>query len=355
MTKKKLTGLLILLAVIAISFGYVFFSSNKPQEVSIDGLIGGEKIGLVQDEAFKKQVKKSHGLSLDYHKDGSFAMVQGQTEGYDYLWPSSQIALELFEKLGKKHISQDIVFNTPIVLYSRKAVVEALEKEKIVQNEDGVYFVDMSLLAELVAEGKSWKDIGLTALYGDILVDTTDPNESNSGNMFLGLLANSLNGGKVVKKADVEKIVPQIKTIYQKIGHMQTSSSDMFNQYLKQGIGAYPIIAGYENQLLEFSKEDPETFAALKDDLVILYPSPTVWSSHVYIALTDQGKVALEALKTKEVQTLAWKNHGFRTITAGTADPKEFDVQGVPKDIIKVMPMPDVDVMLELMQIIRED
>ena len=131
---------------------------------------------------------------------------------------------------------------------------------------------------------------------------------------------------------------------------MQSSSADMFNQFLKQGVGAYPIVAGYENQILELTRMEPDLFRQVRDDLVLLYPTPTVWSDHVYIALTENGKLGLDALLSKEVQAMAWKNHGFRTIVAGTADPSLFSVQGVPKDITGVMPMPSYDVMQTLMQ-----
>lgn len=355
MKKQKYIGLVLLLLVVVLAGAYMLFLGKKPKEVAITGLIGGEKIGLVENPMFEKQVKKEFGLTMDYHKDGSFAMVKGSTENYDYLWPSSHLALELFQKNGASYVSQDVVFNTPIVLYSRKPVVDALIKEGVAEKKEEIYYVDMGKLAEMVASGTKWSDIGLPELYGSVLVDTTDPNKSNSGNMFLGLLANSLNGGEVVRKDSLQDILPKVKAIYQKIGHMQSSSSDMFNQYMKQGLGAYPIIAGYENQLLEFSKQEPDVYSRIQSELVILYPRPTVWSSHVYIALTDQGKVGLEALKSKTVQELAWTDHGFRTITAGTADPGMFNVPGVPTDIVGVMPMPDIDTMLLLMDAIREE
>lgn len=333
----------------------MFFMSKKVPEVSIDGLLGGEKIGLYENTVFKEGIKKEKGLTMNYHKAGSYDMVKEDSSKYDYLFPSSQLALELFQKNGGKYKKQDIVFNTPIVLYTRKAVADVLAKEGILTDEGDIHYVDMTKLAKMVADGVKWKDIGLTQLYGQVLVDTTDPNKSNSGNMFLGLLANSLNNGEVVTKANIQDIKPKIKQIYQKIGHMQSSSSDMFNQFLKQGIGSFPIIAGYENQILELSKLQPDIYSQIKDDLVIMYPSPTVWSSHVFIALTEAGEKGLEALMTPKVQEIAWKEHGFRTIVSGTANPDEFKVSEIPDQITRVMPMPDIDVMLDLMKIIMED
>lgn len=155
-------------------------------------------------------------------------MVQGDIEGQDYLFPSSQLALELYQDLNRPLVADDIVLNTPIVLYSRRLVTNALEKEGVVTIRDGVHYVNMQMLAEMIVNRTSWADIGIPQLYGNVLVDTTDPNASNSGNMFLGLLANSLNNNQVVNENTVNDILPKIKDFYQAIGFMQTTSSDMF-------------------------------------------------------------------------------------------------------------------------------
>ena len=91
----------------------------------------------------------------------------------------------------------------------------------------------------------------------------------------------------------------------------------------------------------------------IKDDVVILYPEPTVWSSHVYIALTENGKVGLNALMDKDIQALAWKEHGFRTIVSGTENPEDFQVKGMANQVTKIMQMPSIEVMQELMEIIK--
>lgn len=351
--KEKKWGLIVLLLVIVGAGGYIYYQNQTPNDVSISGFIGGEKIPLVENEDFKQRAKKSYGLSMDYRKEGSLAMASVDTSDRDYLWPSSQLALELFRKNGGKDLQNEIVFNTPIVLYSRKIVVDALIDQGVVREENGVHFVDMTKLAGLMKDEKTWADIGLSQLYGPILVDTTDPNESNSGNMFLGLLANALNDNKPVTTASIDNVKEDITRIYNQIGYMQTSSIDMFNQFLRQGVGSFPIIAGYESQLLEFSKQEPDMYEQIRDDIIILYPEPTVWSSHVYIALTDKGKVGLNALMDKEIQTLAWKDHGFRTIVSGTENPDEFNVNGMADQVTKIMQMPNIDVMLELMEAIK--
>ena len=110
-------------------------------------------------------------------------------------------------------------------------------------------------------------------LYGSVSVGTTDPTKSNSGNMFAGLLANTLCGG-VADESNLPAILPRLQSIFQKLGYMESSSSDLFDQFLKTGMGAKPLIAGYENQLLEFAVENPDTWEQIKGDIVIMYPTP---------------------------------------------------------------------------------
>ena len=94
-------------------------------------------------------------------------------------------------------------------------------------------------------------------------------------------------------------------------------------------------------------------YKKIKDDIIMIYPKPTVYSSHVYIALTDNGKVGLDALKNEKVQALAWNEHGFRTVVAGSEDLETFDVDTMAKSIKQVMNMPRLDIMLDLMQAVK--
>ena len=78
----------------------------------------------------------------------------------------------------------------------------------------------------------------------------------------------------------------------------------------------------------------------------ILYPVPTVWSSHPFISLSAKGTKLMEALKDPEIQRVAWEQHGFRTGLAGIQnDPHRLLVQGIPESVTKVIPMPTPQVM----------
>lgn len=346
--KSKIIGIVILLAVIVAGGGYYFYQ-NQTAVTTLNGYLGGEKIGLVEDEEVQQILKKEYHIELQYARAGSLDMVTADQTGKNYLFPSSQTALEYYEDICGKPAADEIIFNTPIVLYTHKMVADALEDEGIVSVKDGVYYADMQKMTELILSGSSWQDIGLTQLYGSVSIDTTDPARSNSGNMFAALLANVLNEGKTVQEDEIDAILPQLKTIFSKLGYMETSSSDLFEQFLRMGVGAKPVIAGYENQLLEYAAENPKEYEKIKDDIIMIYPTPTVWSTHIYIALDEEGKQGIEALSDADIQRIAWEKHGFRTGSyTVSSDQDELAVSGVPREVTSVINMPEYRVMKKI-------
>ncbi|MGI6118083.1 MAG: hypothetical protein ACOYBC_06790 [Bilifractor sp.] len=341
--KSKIIGLCILIAAIAVGCVYYFGFANRPAAATIDGYLGGEKIGLFEDEEFTKILEKDYNLKIEYSKAGSLDMISADQSGRDYLFPSSQVALELYrEKYGNPKKSE-IIFNTPIVIYTHKEVVSALKKQNVVIDlGDGAQGLDLVKFLKLIQDGKKWSDIGLSQLYGSVTIATTDPVRSNSGNMFAGLVADVLSDGGVADEENIDEILPQLKSIFEKAGYMESSSSDLFNQFLRTGMGAKPMVAGYESQILEFAVENPDDWADLKDDIVMLYPVPTVWSSHPFIALDDNGAKAIDALLSEDIQKIAWEKHGFRTgVSSDAADTSAFDVSGIKPVVQSVVPMPD--------------
>jgi hypothetical protein len=313
----------------------------------VKGYIGGEKAGFLKDEEVQRVLHDRYGLAPDYARLGSIEMVRGSVAGQDFLWPSSQIALELFKERGGKFTKAEILLNSPIVLYAWQPVTDALIRAGIVRKlQESYYIVDFPKLIQMINAGKPWKEIGLPQLYGRVSLVCTDPTRSNSGNQFAGLLANMLNGGEVVDEASVKAVLPGVKRFFGRLGYMQQSSGDLFTQFLQQGIGSYPAIVGYEAQLIEFSLANPQYRDLLRKQITTLYPQPTVWSSHPLIALTPNGERLLAALQDPDLQRIAWERHGFRTGLLGVQnDPKALQVSGVPATIENVIPMPKPQVM----------
>jgi len=353
--RDKIIGIGILAVVVIAALLYQF-AFRGPKAVTLKGYVGGEKMAFLEDEEVGRILKKRYGIHLDYAKAGSIEMVKGEIkEDVDYLWPSSQVALELF-KLTRpgSMVKSEIIFNSPIVLYSWDMVTEALIKLGIVKKiDESYYIVDFPKMVNLILENKKWSDIGLPELYGRVQIISTDPSKSNSGNMYSGLLANIIHGD-VVNEQTLGRVLPKVKDVFLKLGYMEHSSSDLFEQYLRTGIGAKPVIAGYENQIIEFSLAYKDLWPRVKDKMRILYPVPTVWSSHPLIIIKPRAKPLIQALQDKDVQRIAWEKHGFRTGLIGVQnDPKVLKVVGIPESITKVIPMPSPAVMDRIIESIQ--
>jgi hypothetical protein len=328
----------------------------QPKKIeTLKGYVGGEKVGLLDDPQVQKILAEKYGLKLDYTRAGSFEMVDLANDSTDFLFPSSQSAIEyLRDKETVKAKKNQVVFSSPIVIYSWAEVADALVKRGIAKKVGDVYFItDMAAFVKLMEAGKTWADIGVPSLFGKVKVISTDPNKSNSGNQFAALLANVM-AGDVVDAATVPKVIPRLKALYDRLGYLDSSSGDLFSQYLRLGAGAYPMAAGYENQIIEFAASDPAQWKAVKNRLAILYPEQTVWSQHEVITLTDRAAPLIAAMQDPEIQRLAWLKHGFRTGVAGSASATASETAaGVPSSVTKVVPMPKYDVLRQLMNALQ--
>ena len=330
---KKFIGLVLLLAVVGAA-ALLTAQKSRTAPTVLRGFVGGEKSAFLADPEFQRLLKERYQIVLEADKRGSLEMVtESDTTGKDFLWPSSSVALALYKDSGKPLVASENVLNSPLVLYTWKKIAGTLTQKQL----------DFPKLIALSATGKSWKELGQPELYGKVVLYTTDPLKSSSGNLYAGLLRTVLGAGSTEK----------IKALYAAQGFQESSSDTLFTQYVSRGIGDKPIIVGYEAQLIDFARTSPTKYAAQKDQLRVLYPKPTIWSSHPILALTPSGKKLIAALQDPEIQRLAWERHGFRSATGATNDPKTCGVESVPATIESVVPVPDTKTMQELIAALR--
>ncbi|MGO7036718.1 hypothetical protein ACCT19_38830, partial [Rhizobium ruizarguesonis] len=82
-----------------------------------------------------------------------------------------------------------VVLNTPIVVYSWQPVVDGLMKAGLVTvTNEGHHQLDLKALLDAILAGSDWSKLGVNSLYGRARIVSTDPNRSNSGFMFAGLV-----------------------------------------------------------------------------------------------------------------------------------------------------------------------
>ena len=350
---------LVLLAVIAAAaiaatqfdIGRMLQRAAPREAVTVSIFYGGEKSALLANPKAAKIIKDRYRITLDATRAGSVEMVTTlDTTGKDCLWPSNSVAVEMAKSSGKSVISEETIFNSPIVFYAWSEVADALTKAgAVTAAPDGTLMADVNAIGAMIANGQRWKeDLGLN-IYGPFRVISTDPVKSNSGNIWAALLATSLNKGNVPTDAALQTLLPQLKAYFAAQGLMESSSGDLFEAFLKQGMGSRPIIVGYENQMVEFVTENARYADLIKSKIKVIYPEPTIFASHPLISLRPACKRLAEALVDPELQQIAWAEHGFRTGLIGVEnDPALIAVAKVPDTIALVVPMPSAKVMADI-------
>ena len=326
------------------------------QRVTLNCKIGSEKDDFLSNPKVQDILLKKYGLEVIYDKMGSVELVRlspAQRTNVDCLWPSNTSALEIFRIENPNSTAKDeIIFNSPIVLYTWAPVLDGMLQEGVFgQTSEGYYVADMTKLTELMkAPRPEWSDLNVSEGFFDgFQVVTSDPTRSNSGNMFYGLFLNMLNGGRIANQQALDEQFPIIEEYYDAQGMMEESSGILFDRYITQGMGAVPLMANYESLIIEFSVANKDALDRVQDTLRVVYPQPTVYSSHPLIALTEDGERLIEALRDEEIQRLAWEEHGFRTgLTGITNDPAVLDVAGIPAQVSSIINLPQPQAMLDM-------
>ncbi|HEX9449125.1 MAG TPA: hypothetical protein VF920_14140 [Dongiaceae bacterium] len=359
LTRRQL-GLGLLGGAIALTGGGLYLRDHnflmRPVPKQLFGFIGGEKKQLLANEKVKALLADTFGMALDARQAGSVEMVRESSllsQNPQFLWPSSDVMVELAKQANVKIQKAQVIVNSPIVIYSWEPVAQGLIKAGLVTQEQGNYYiVDTKRLLQAHIDSASWASVDVPALYGKLRILSTDPNRSNSGFMFAGLAADILNDD-VATGDSVNRDQDKLKTIFQRMGFMAPSSGKLFEDYLVGGMGAYPLVVGYESQLLEWSLADPARWDRVKKSggpqPVMLYPKPTVFSAHPLIATVPESLKLIDALQSDAFLNIAWNEHGFRG-PLGAVDTSTHADSGftIPAMLTAIAPMPDANVMLAL-------
>lgn len=294
----------------------------------------------------------------------NFSILSDGVTKYDALFTSDQRFYDYYKLQPNKELGESdrytvldggLTLNTPIVIYSWAKVVDALIKENIVTVTDDVYYItDMNKLINYILEGKKWSDIGLNNLYGTINIASTDPISSSPGATYYGLLLSILSEAQITDD-NIMNNLPKLKDFYTKSGYMNNTPADLFERYLKTGMGGEPMIVDYEKSMIDFANSTPDAFNQVKDEIRVLYPTPTIWNSHCFAVFTDAGAKLYEALNDKEIGQIAWERYGFRTgVTGGSYDVSGIGI-GVPSTITSTVTSLKMDTYNKLIDYLKEN
>jgi hypothetical protein len=319
--------------------------SEAAQEVRVHGLIGSEKEALFADPQVKA-VLASHHITVDVEKAGSRDIAHRfEPQHFDFGFPSGAPAAAALRAVAKPTETYS-PFYTPIVIASWRPIAQILVADHMVVERDGNYFVtDMPALLELMKRHARWKDLAGNTTFGTnkaVLLSSTDVRTSNSAAMYLSLASYIENGQSVIESQDeVDHVLPFMSELFMRQGFQESSSAAPFEDYLALGMGKTPMLVAYEAQMVAFWLAHPDR---LKDDMVILYPIPTVFSKHVLVPFNEKGMRLGEMLeRDSELQSLAHQ-YGFRT-GGNVRGPEVWAQHGIhtPETIVDVVDPPSYE------------
>jgi hypothetical protein len=360
---RRALGIGLVAASAAATGGYLYLR-NHPEIAGrfgearrLFGFAGGEKEGFLTNARVRGVLEHQFGLILDARRAGSVEMVRERAlldQKPQFLWPSSSVLVEVAKASGLRISRDHVIFNSPIVIYSWDRIADGLVKGGLAEPAGGPrYRIDLLKLLKAIIAGETWAAIGVADLFGRARVVSTDPNKSNSGFTFAGLTA-SLLSGDVVMLETLSRIDGDVTTLFRRMGFKPPSSGKLFDDYIAGGAGAQPLIVGYENQLVEWVLQDADRWKRVEANApakpVILYPQPTVFSTHPLISIDRQADDLVDALMSESLLEMAWEDHGFRGPLGTIGKARNALLQSrLIERIDAVLPMPDAPVMLALL------
>lgn len=353
---RKFLGPILSLALLVGVGAAIYFSASEQlhlgNTIEVRGLIGSEKEEFFRDERVVKALAKQ-GLVVHAEKAGSRQIATSyDLSKYDFAFPAGVPAAEKIRRdTGKKQSYRP--YFTPMAIASWRIVAEVLERNGIAERQgDYYYIVDMPKLLGLIRDGKRWKDVPHNPKYAvnkAVLINSTDVRKSNSAAMYLSLVSYLENGLQIVATdEEVDKVLPLVSDVFLRQGFVEYSSEAPFEDYLVMGIGKAPLVMIYESQFIYRAAQND---GSIRDDMVLMYPKPTVFSKHTLVALSDGGAKLGEALENDaELQRLAVE-HGFRT--RDVAWFREFAAQHslpLPEQIVDVIEPPSYEIVEKLIK-----
>jgi hypothetical protein len=355
---KRLLGPL-LLAVLVIGVGAAIFYSvsqqiSLRQIVTVKGAIGSEKEAFFTDPKVV-DVLKQNGIVVQFDKAGSRSIATTlDVSKYDFVFPSGVPAATKLRQDHPKATSYDEFFS-PMAIATWKPIAEMLVANGFAKDMGGYYAFNMDEYLKAVTAGTRWSDLKNNEAYNvnkNILITSTDVTQSNSAAMYLALASYVANANNVIQSdQDIQAVYPVVAPLFLKQGFTENSSAVPFDDYLSMGMGHSPMVMIYEAQFIAQAALQN----GLSSDMALMYPDPTIYSKHILIALTENGKKLGELLQTNpDLQRLAVEN-GFRNSNIDLFKQVKKDRKlTLPDTLVNVVDPPSYDNLEKTIQMIQD-
>lgn len=358
----------------AIFAGAFYLSSTKDgismkSEVLLKGVITSEKENFFKDPRVQQIFSDNH-IKVDYVRmtSGNIAQAKTTTElqDADFVFPSG---IQTSDKVKNNFKSSQAynIFYSPMVIATWKPIVDILKQNELIKKTSQYDALDLSSFMKLAENGTRWKDLKGSTDYSVnkvVLISSTDSRSSNAAKMYVALNSYILNDSNMVANIqDVDKVMPTLKKIIQAQGNRESSSTNMMTDYMSIGRGKVPMMFAYESELLEnfFKITEQEKINGqhsangLRKDMVLLYPSPTVFTKHVMVVMNPKAQALVDLFKSNtELKKIA-AQYGFRF--EGNNDIVNMAKVGglsIPDTLVDVIDPPDYDILDDMAKKVEE-
>lgn len=308
--------IVVLVAVLGIAvaskFGFSLFGKPKTE---VTAVVGSEKEAFFKDQRVVEAFANK-GFTVKVTTAGSLAMAQNEaTTNNDFAFPSSESSGQAVQKAFKDKARNTYTpFFSPIAIATFEPVVQVLAKNGVAHENQGIWEIDMAKYLKLVKDKKRWSDLKGNKAYKpqrNVLITSTDIRKSNSAVMYMTLASYVMNNNSVVTdKGAAEAQVDDLSKLFLNQGYAQGSSAAPFERYLSRGMGEAPMVIAYEGQFLG---EETAQNSRIRDNMVLAYPNPTVFSTHTGVTFTENGDKVMELLSNDEELAKLLAEHGFRS------------------------------------------
>jgi hypothetical protein len=334
-------------------------ATPPPPEV-VDCRVLGGQIYLIDQDVIQI-LEEEYQLRCKAEYMGSFQMVAPETSyaGVDAVWTGSVAAYnEMKVNHPRAELDSDNIFVTFLMNFTWKSHLESSLQAGFVSKSDSAYVMDMQPLVEGILRDQTWADVGAPGIPGYINFRFSAPESSGGGLSSLYLLGAYItprNPGappRPLRATDMDTMLPQLRYIWEAAGKQSGASPDNFDEFVTKGypwvISSESLFIGWFNTLSAREQEQ------VLNNIVGVYPEPTMSTDHRLVALTPVGQKLLDAFRhDTRLQEIGWNKYGMRLGIGGIGakpgdtplpwilsnpnvipDPKD-DVTAVVKPVLK--------------------
>ena len=318
------------------------------EKTVLKGIITSEKENFFRDERVKAIfVNNGFDIQVERMASGKIAQATKTTDlnNADFVFPPGVQTSDKVKSNIKGSQTYNI-FYSPMVIATWTPIVDILKVNGLIKPVGQVEALDMEIFMKLAEQGVRWKDLKKAEAYPVnkvVLVSSSDSRTSNAAKMYLALNSYVLNGNNVVStNEEVDKVMPTLKRIIQAQGNRESSSTNMMSDYMSIGRGKVPMMFAYESEFLENAFKN----GGLGKDMQLLYPTPTVFTKHVLVALNPKAQALVDLFrKNEELKKLAVE-YGFRFEgDAGIVEKAKTVKVNIPDVVVDVIDPPNYDVL----------